>query len=550
MDIYEELVKELIRKKIKTPKEAMKIRQKLCRKYKPKVLPSFIQTLLRANKEELPKLSFLVTKPMRTASGVAPVAIMTTPAKCPHGKCTICPGGVKSSFGTVPQSYTGEEPAARRAARNNYDPYLQIFNRLEQYTLLNQSAQKIELIIMGGTFPARTKKYQEEFVAYSLKAMNDFGKFKDIDKFRKHFLLPADVNDQKRFEKVQKNTLKLKGKADLLKEQKRNETAMNRCVAMCVETRPDYGKLKHGNEMLHLGCTRVELGVQSVYDDVLKRINRGHTTQDTKESIRILKDLGFKVAGHYMPGLPGVSKQRDIEGMKLLFDDPDYRLDMLKIYPCMVTRGTQLYEGYKSKKFKPITVKDAVEIVVEFKKFVPAYCRIQRIQRDIPVQQISGGIKMTNLRQFIHDNYNPVCRCIRCREPRKKKISWKSVEFKNLVYEASKGKEFFISAEDVKNDIIIGFVRMRFPSQCLRSEITSSTALIRELHVYGPSVPLGGKGDIQHRGIGKQLLHKAEKIAKDNGKNKIVIISGIGVRSYYLNLGYKRDGPYMSKKIC
>ncbi len=276
MDIYKELITELIKKRAKTPKEALKIRQALCRKYKPKIMPSFIQTLLRADKEQLNKLSFLVTKPMRTASGVAPVAIMTKPAKCPHGKCTICPGGPKSSFGTVPQSYTGEEPAARRAARNNYDPYLQVFNRLEQYTLLNQSAQKIELIIMGGTFPARPKKYQEGFVSYSLKALNDFGRFYDnglnINKFRKHFLLPADINDDERFAKVQKNSLKLKGKADLGKEQKRNETATNRCIAMCVETRPDYCGEKDIDEMLKLGVTRVELGVQSVSEKVLETI--------------------------------------------------------------------------------------------------------------------------------------------------------------------------------------------------------------------------------------------------------------------------------------
>jgi len=265
----------------------------------------------------------LLTKPIRTISGVSPVAIMTAPSKCPHGKCTFCPGGINSPWGNVPQSYTGHEPATMRGLRNNFDPYLQIFNRLEQYVLLGHNFEKIELIIMGGTFPSFPLDYQEEFIKYSFKALNDFSNhFFDKNgelqflKLKKFFELPAlDFHDKDRIKRVQKNILKLKKDSSLEKEQKKNELAKIRCVALCIETRPDYGLLKEGNQMLKLGCTRVELGIQSVYDDILEKICRGHTMKQTKESIRTLKDLGFKVAGHYMPGLPGLNKKKDLAGM-------------------------------------------------------------------------------------------------------------------------------------------------------------------------------------------------------------------------------------------
>ncbi len=550
MDIYRELITELLKRNVKTTQEALKIRQELCRRYKPKIMPSLIQTLLRAQSKEVARLSFLKTKPMRTASGVAPVAIMTKPAKCPHGKCTICPGGVSSAFGTVPQSYTGEEPAARRAARNNYDPYLQVFNRLEQYALLNQTAQKIEMIVMGGTFPAMPKSYQEKFIAYSLKAMNDFSRFYkkgelDINKFRKHFLLPCEINDEKRFKQVQKNTLKLKGKAELKKEQTRNEKALHRCVAMCVETRPDYCGKKEIDEMLKLGVTRVELGVQSVYDKALDNINRKHTVKDSIDATQMLKDSFLKVGYHIQPGLPGVNAVEDVEMFRELFSDPNFKPDALKIYPCMVLRGTKLYDEYKQGKYKPLTTEEAAVIISAGKRFIPEYCRVMRVQRDIPTKVIEAGVSSTNLRQSIKAE----CRCIRCREPRGQKIDLSRLKVKTILYEASGGKEAFIAAE--ADDVLIGFCRLRKPYKPYRKEITAGSSGIRELHVYSQAIALGKKGDsLQHRGIGKILMQTAEKIAAEKLKaNKILVISGIGVKEYYKRLGYKKDGPYMSKTL-
>ena len=562
MNFYPEMISEL-KKRNYSDRQLAKLKRELALKYKLKRIPTNIEILLNANQKDIPKLKQkLLTKPTRTISGVAPVAIMTKPYPCPHarsgGPCIMCPGGVGSEFGDVPQSYTGKEPATMRGIRNNYDPYLQVFNRLEQYIILGHNCEKVELILMGGTFPSFPKEYQEEFVKFALKAMNDFSKIFysgdkfDYIKFKEFFELPVmDLGDKQRVERIQNKLLELKKKTTLLIEQKKNEKAKIKCVALAIETRPDYGKLEQGNQMLKLGCTRVELGIQSVYDEVLKRIQRGHSTADTIESIRVLKDLGFKVAGHYMPGLPGVDNdsKKDLLGMKQLFSDSDYKPDMLKIYPCMVTKGTKLYEEWRKGKYKPLTAKEAAKLIVEFKKIVPEYCRIMRVQRDIPTYQISAGVEMTNLRQFIHENYEVSCRCIRCREPQGQKINWKKIKLKIEEYEASQGKEFFIAAEDTEKDILIGFCRLRFPSQSLRPEITSRSALIRELHVYGTATAIGEEGTVQHRGWGKKLMKKAEEIARANGKNKIVVISGVGVREYYHKLGYKLEGVYMVKKI-
>ncbi len=563
-DFHQELISEL-KKKNYSDRQLAKLKRDLSLKYKQKKIPTNIEILLSCKKEELNFLKKkLLTKPTRTISGVAPVAIMTKPHHCPHalkgiGPCVYCPGGPKSCFGDVPQSYTGKEPATMRGIRNKYDSYLQIFNRLEQYILLGHSIDKVEVIIMGGTFPSLTIEYQEEFVWGAFKAMNDFSElfYKknefDFIKFKKFFELPVkNLGDKKRIERIHKKLLKIKGKfngKNLEKEQTKNEKAKVRGIALCIETRSDYGKLKQCNLLLNLGCTRVEVGIQSVYDKVLKKINRGHTTKDTKDSFKILKDLGFKISGHYMPGLPETDTKRDLEGMKQLFTNPEYKPDMLKIYPCMVTKGTELYDWWKKGNYKPLTTKEAAKLIVKFKKIIPTYCRVQRVQRDIPTYQIVAGVGMTNLRQFIHEKYKPKCRCIRCREPKGKEISFKDVKIKIQNYSASDGEEFFISVEDTSKDILIGFCRMRFPSESLRKEITNKTALIRELHIYGSATAIGEKGTVQHKGWGKKLMEIAEKIAKKRGKNKIVVISGVGVRPYYFKLGYKRDGPYVSRNL-
>ncbi len=591
-EFYNELIETILNarpikdskdKSILTKDKLNSIKMMLCKKYKIEQPPTEIEIFMQANPEqikELRKLPIMQTKPTRTASGVAVIAVMTKPFQCPHqtrkdgnGKpCIYCPGGPDSFFGDVPQSYTGREPATLRGLRNDFDPYLQIFNRLEQYIVSGHAPEKIELVVMGGTFPSFPAAYKKEFIYYCFKAMNDFSdlfmkkgfaKF-DFEKFKKFFFLPGKVGDEQRTQLVKENVLKLKGKtknisdAGIQKEQLRNEKSNARCVALCIETRPDYGLVDEGNEMLDFGCTRAELGVQSIYDDVLWAINRGHYANKTIESTRTLRDLGFKIGYHLMLGLPASSLKRDAKMLQEIFENPDFKPDMIKIYPCMVIKGTQLYDMWKNKKFSAITTEQAASLIADFKRIVPQYCRIQRIQRDIPTNATESGVSMTNLRQLVEklcSERKIKCRCIRCRELghqyNKYGVLPGKISINTIKYDAGHGREFFIAAEDVHKDILAGFCRLRFPSESLRKEITNDSAIIRELHVYGSALSIGAKDEIsgQHKGIGKTLLSEAEFVAKKYKKKKIVVISGIGVKEYYKKLGYKKEGNYMVKNL-
>lgn len=539
-------------------KELDRLKTMLSKEYNIRRIPTNIEILMKSKSEDVEFLKkHLLTKKTRTISGVTPVAVMTEPSFCPHGKCTMCPGGPGSVFGDVPMSYTGHEPATMRGMRAGYDSYLQVFNRLEQYIILGHSIDKCEVIVMGGTFPASSKEYRDAFVTGVYKAMNDFSEmfFKkgqiDIEKFKEFFELPSDIENKERLARIQEKIRALKSISTLEEEQKKNETARVRCIGLTIETKPDWGLLQHGNDMLRLGCTRVELGVQTLHDDVLKKVNRGHTLQDTKDSIRTLKDLGFKLNFHFMLGLPLMDREKDIAALKELFENPEYRPDMLKIYPCMVSPGTVLFNQMKRNEYTPITTEEAVDRIVEGKRYVQRYCRIMRVQRDIPPKFMAAGVDKSNLRQYIDEvakERGVVCQCIRCREVGRHDPD-DTLAYNVIEYDASGGKEFFISADTKKSDAIIGFVRLRYPGQFLRPEITQDSALIRELHVYGSSVPIGEEGVIQHKGIGKTLLKMAEEQAKKDGKNKMVVIAGVGVREYYKHLGYEIEGPYMVKKI-
>jgi elongator complex protein 3 len=627
-----EIVEEVKKSNPKTRHELNQLKLKVLNKRKfdgLNQIPKNADIYFAASEKERETFKELLSlKPVRTISGVSPIALMSEPYPCPHtikgiGPCTYCPGGPGSPFGDVPQSYTGKEPSTRRSIRNSYDPYLIVFNRLEHYVAMGKVPDKAELIIQGGTFTFFPKAYQEYFVKYALKAMNDFSKLFfdekggiDMLKFKEFFELPRVMDDEdKRTKRIQQklkciknldlSSLETGEKIDRLFEdrdffseqsaisiskhnellnenanviaiknvqnrlnaednqnislkriQKENETALIRCVGLTIETKSDFGKLYHGNLMLELGCTRVEIGVQSIYNNVLEATNRGNTVTDNLESIRILKDLGFKINAHYMPGLPLTTKEMDLIGLKTLFENPDYRPDMLKIYPCMVMEGTKLYEDWKAGKFNPLTTKEAAEIIAEAKRFVPEWCRIMRVQRDIPTFATASGVDRTNLRQYVEKickEKNIKCRCIRCREAgfhiKNEKIDLKNVQIKITEYRASNGKEFFIAAE--QSGILFGFIRMRFASQFLREEITQSSALIRELHVFSAAAQIGKRAEdsFQHRGIGKNLLMKAEEIATQNGKDKMVIISGIGAREYFRKHNYELEGVYMVKRL-
>lgn len=540
----------------------------LCKKHSLKKVPTDIQIVMNTQVK-------YPSKPIRSASGVHVVAIMSKPHRCPHGVCTYCPGGIKSPFGDVPQSYTGKEPSTMRGIRNFYDAYAQVFNRLEQYCIIDQIPQKIELIIMGGTFLSLDKEYVESFIGGAYKAMNDFSDmfFDDksdlkIDEFKTFFELPGDVKDKEREKRNQERIFALRDKEpiDIQKEITRNDLHGHvKCVGMTIETRADHALEKHADWMLEMGCTRIELGVQSVYDDVLKKINRGHPVQTNLDALQILKDSAFKINFHYNPGLPTpegrISKERDLAGMKQLFEDENYMPDMIKVYPCMVFPGTALFHQWKRGKFEPLSTEEAAEIIAEFFSYVPEYCRVMRVQRDIPSFQVEEGVKKTNLRQMVEEimkQKNIVSKDIRARESRNSDEDITDTITVVREYRSSHGTEYFISEESKDKKYILGFCRLRFPSNAAhRPEMKGKTstgkdiaaALIRELHVYGQATKIGDIGKTQHRGIGKKLVAKAEEIAKEHQKNKMLIISGIGVRGYYRTQNYKLEGPYMIKEI-
>jgi len=499
-------------------------------------------------------LPFLQRKPMRTMSGVAVIAVMTRPAPCPHGKCTYCPGGPEQD---VPQSYTGHEPAAMRAIQNNFHPFLQVYRRIEQLQAVGHPTDKIELIVMGGTFPSQDLDYQEYFVRECLSAMNFYNKEISSDAIFS-CLFPSDDKD------VPKEAADLLARRPLLLEdaQEANETSGNRCIGITFETRPDWAMRPHIDRMLSYGGTRVELGVQTVYDFIYSKVKRGHTTADVKESTALLKDQAFKINYHMMPGLPGSNPERDIRTFERIFDDPAYRPDMIKFYTCLVLENTELYDDYLAGTYTPYTTEETVELLVKAKSLMPEWVRTMRIQRDIPTTKIAAGVMKSNMGQMVEEEMKRRglrCRCIRCREIGQRCYKdgidpqEDDVKLIRRTYEASGGTEEFLSYEDTRNDALIGFIRLRSPGDhVFRKEITSSSGLIRELHVYGPMVPIGKSDGAwwQHKGYGNKLLKESERIAiEEYDMDKMIIISGIGVRGYYRKHGYERDGPYMSKAL-
>jgi elongator complex protein 3 len=449
------------------------------------------------------KLGVFKRKPSRNISGVSVIAVMTSPAKCPHGKCVFCPGGIDYD---TPQSYTGKEPAALRAKANNYSPYKQVKNRIRQYLSIGQVPSKVELIIMGGTFTSRAWAYQKWFVKECFRALNN----------------------------AKDGTLKF--------QQKLNETARYRCVGLTIETRPDQINKKAIDRMLELGATRVELGVQSAFDEALKASNRGHSSKDSIKATRLLKESGFKINYHLMTNMPGSNIKADYESFKKIFANPAYKPDMVKIYPTLLIKGTKLYELFLKGEWKPYSQKETILLLARIKRVIPQYVRVMRIQRDIPSYKIEQDLKNSNLRQLVNDYMvlrDWKCNCIRCREAARNKGNFNEIHYKTVKYYASKSAEYFIQAID-NNNMIFGFVRAR---------IQDKKIFIRELHVYGEQAIIGRLGNIQHKGIGKLLLKLAEKLALKNKLKEILIISGVGAREYYRKLGYNLENYYMVKKL-
>jgi len=462
----------------------------------------------------------LQIKKVRSVSGVNVIGVMSAPRGCPHGRCVFCP--MEKGF---PMSYTSGEPAAMRGMQSGYDPFVQITSRIEQLKAIGHEPSKVELVIQGGTFLAAPSDYQEEFVKRCLDAINDVES------------------------------------TDLESAKAQAEMGRMRNVGLTIETKPDWCKESHVDQMLRFGCTRVEIGVQIIDDAVYELTNRGHSVQDVVDSFQIARDAGFKIVAHMMPGLPGSNFQKDIASFKTLFEDSRFRPDMMKIYPCLVMEGTQLYEWWKNGDYVPLETEDAVELIAQVKEFVPPWVRIMRVHREFPVRLIRAGVKNGNLRELalkkLREN-GKRCRCIRCREVghRTSKdnvtINAQSLQLISRKYEASDGTEFFISFEDAEADTLVGYVRLRIPSgKSNRKEVDGAAALVRELHVYGPEVPVGRhrRGSWQHAGFGRRLLAEAEEEAKRARANKVLVLSALGTKEYYRREGYSQLGPYMCKSV-
>ncbi|HNX10595.1 MAG TPA: tRNA uridine(34) 5-carboxymethylaminomethyl modification radical SAM/GNAT enzyme Elp3 [bacterium] len=475
-------------------------------------------------KEQLNRLLRLFRKrAIRTMSGIAPVAVLTKPYPCP-GHCAYCPNEKN-----VPTSYLSNEPAVMRAIRCGYDPYRQVMLRLNALENNGHEPKKIEIIVIGGTWSYLPIKYQYWYILNCFKGANDFNKAKHHNLNIKNTKAPYP-----------KNLSLPELKKELAKEQKKNETAEYKIIGLTLETRPDYINETEVKTMRELGCTRVEIGVQAIDDEILKKNRRGHGNKETAQATKLLRDYGFKVTYHLMPALPGSSPRKDLAWFKKLFNDSDYQPDQIKFYPTIVTKGSLLYRWYKQGKYKPYTDKQLQDLITECKKVVPEYVRIIRLIRDIPAESIVAGNLITNLRQVMQQR-GVECRCIRCREAKENKEINKA-KINITKYPAGNGTEYFISADSPDKKVLYGFCRLR-----LSKDSPIAPALIRELHVYGELVPTGEKKIIQHSGWGKKLLQTAEAIAKKEGIKKIAIISGVGVRGYYKKMGYRLKDSYMIK---
>ena len=449
----------------------------------------------------------LRTRPIRSLSGIVNISVLTKPYPCP-GKCLYCP-----TEKGIPKSYVSGEPAVERAKKLNYDPYLQVRKRIEMLKLEGHPTDKIELRIVGGTWSYYPKKYQNWFIKKCFDAGNK------------------------------------KSSKDLKRAQKLNEMARHRIVGLSIETRPDFINLSEIKRLRGLGVTMVELGVQSIYDDVLKINLRGHGVKETILATKLLKDAGFKVLYQMMPNLPGSNLKKDEKMFGELFSNPNFQPDLLKIYPCALLKEAPLYKWWKAGKYKPYTESQLINLVKKIKKKIPYYVRIQRITRDIPSQRILvGAAKISNLRQIIAremEREGWQCRCIRCREVREKYEPKEKLYLYRQDYDASGGREIFLSFENKNRTKLYSLLRLRITSQ--------NKATVREIHTYGQLYPLRGRVALispQHKGLGKKLIKEAEKIAKKEfGLNKIAVISGVGVRNYWKKLGYKLKDTYMIKKI-
>ncbi|XP_022169383.1 probable elongator complex protein 3 [Myzus persicae] len=506
-----------------------KLKSQISSKYGLKSSPRLVD-IISAVPNDAKKLLYpkLKAKPVRTASGVAIVAVMCKPHRCPHinmtgNICVYCPGGPDSDFEYSTQSYTGYEPTSMRAIRAHYNPYVQTRHRVEQLKQLGHNVDKVEFIVMGGTFMSLPEDYRDYFIRNLHDALSGH--------------TSSNVREAVKY----------------------SERSNVKCIGITIETRPDYCLNRHLTDMLNYGCTRLEIGVQSVFEDVARDTNRGHTVKAVCETFNLAKDCGFKIVSHMMPDLPNVDLERDLQQFKEFFENPAFRVDGLKIYPTLVMRGTGLYELWRSGRYRSYSPSELVDLIAHILSLIPPWTRVYRVQRDIPMPLVTSGVEHGNLRELAlarMKDLNLQCRDVRTREVGIQEIHNKirpfEIELIRRDYVANNGWETFLSYEDPEQDILIGLLRLRKCTDSFRPELKGRVSIIRELHVYGSVVPVRARDPtkFQHQGFGMLLMEEAERISLEEHKStKIAVISGVGTRNYYKKLGYQLDGPYMSKQL-
>ncbi len=512
MDFYTEIEKEIKSGRIRSKSQLEATKFRIAKDLRMDWIPGDTEILNSSVYTEAQK-ELLKIKRTRTISGVAVVAAMTSPESCPHGKCIYCPGGVDNNS---PQAYTGFEPAALRGRNNDYDPYEIVFGRLKQLETIGHDTSKVDLIIMGGTFTARSREYQQGYVKGCLDGMN------------------ASVS------------------SSLQESITTNETARRRCIGITVETKPDWFMEKEIELALSYGTTKVELGVQILNESILRMNNRGHGIREVVKSTWLSKDAALKIVYHIMPGMYGSSIEEDKKSFERMISCEAYKPDMLKIYPTLVVKGTSLYRLWKSGKYLPLDTEEAVDLIAHYLSIIPPWIRVQRMQRDIPVQFIEAGVKRSDIRNLIEARLSQIGK--RSGEIRQREVALMSSDSVQLVmkrvdYNASRGKEVFLSLE-TEEGRIAGFLRLRKPSSMAHRDECKDAGLIREIKVFGEVVPVGNAPDMawQHHGLGRSLVEEAEEITRDEfSMDRIIVISGIGVREYFRKLGYTNVGPYMGR---
>lgn len=506
-----------------------KLKSRISSKNQLQTMPKLVDIIAGLPESHKAKLTPLLKgKPIRTASGIAVVAVMAKPHRCPHiaytgNICVYCPGGPDSDFEYSTQSYTGYEPTSMRAIRARYNPYLQTRDRVEQLQRLGHDTDKVEFIVMGGTFLSLPKDYRDYFIRNLHDALSGHSS-NSVDEAVKY-----------------------------------SEQSKAKCIGITIETRPDYCLEPHLKDMLEYGCTRIEVGIQSIFEDVARDTNRGHNVESIKHMFQLAKDCGFKVIAHLMPDLPNTGFERDIESFKEYFENPAFRTDGLKVYPTLVIRGTGLYELWKTGKYKNYDPNTLIDLIAKILSLVPPWVRIYRIQRDIPMPLVTSGVDHGNVRELAlrrMKDLNLPCRDVRTREVGIQEIHNKvrpqDVELIRRDYKANGGWETFLAYEDPKQDILIGLLRLRKLSDATFLPELKGASMVRELHVYGSIVPIHSRDPtkFQHQGYGTMLMEEAERIAMyEHGSTKMAVIAGVGTRHYYRKLGYHLEKTYMVKNL-